>query len=53
VGPKATRLLALKEKYPATQFSCLIDNLETANHLSDIFTNANERIPVYIDLNIG
>ncbi len=53
VGPKATRLLSLKEKYPATQFSCLIDNLETANHLSDIFINANQRIPVYIDLNIG
>jgi D-serine deaminase-like pyridoxal phosphate-dependent protein len=53
VGPKATRLLALKEKYPATQFSCLIDNLETANHLSAIFLNVNQRIPVYIDLNVG
>lgn len=53
VGPKAVRLLALKEKYPATQFSCLIDNLETAKHLSVIFLKANHPIPVYIDLNIG
>ena len=53
VGPKAMRLLALKEKYPTTQFSCLIDNLETANHLSAIFLKANQPISVYIDLNIG
>lgn len=53
VGPKATRLLALKEKYPATQFSCLIDNLETANRLSAIFLKANQRISVYIDINVG
>ncbi len=53
VGPKAMRLLALKEKYPATQFSCLIDNLETAGRLSSIFLKVNQRIPVYIDLNVG
>ena len=37
VGPKAKRLLALTIKYPATQFSCLVDNEQTALALSAIF----------------
>ncbi|WP_375444724.1 D-TA family PLP-dependent enzyme [uncultured Fibrella sp.] len=51
VGPKMTRLFALTTTYPATHFACLIDNLETARQLSNVF--AANPLAVYIDLNIG
>jgi D-serine deaminase-like pyridoxal phosphate-dependent protein len=53
VGPKATRLLNLSKLYPGTTFSCIVDDYETAKHLSTIFQSANEFIEVYIDLNTG
>lgn len=53
VGPKAVRLLALVERYKSTAFSCLIDHVETAAHVSAVFQSANRKQPVYIDLNIG
>lgn len=53
VGPKGERLLQLVQKYPATKFSCLIDNKETADNLSLVFSNAGKTINVFIDLNIG
>ena len=51
VGPKIKRIEILKAKYPATNFSCLIDNYEAAKQLSQNFINSP--IQVYIDLNIG
>lgn len=54
--PNATkihRLLALMQKYPATQFSCLVDNLTTARELSRQAEAAGLVVPVYIDLNVG
>lgn len=51
VGPKAQRLLLLAQKYPATTFSCLLDNAAVANHLSKVFTGHS--IQVFIDLNVG
>ncbi len=51
VGPKIKRLQMLKEKFTATNFSCLIDNYEAAKQLSQNFINSP--IQVYIDLNIG
>jgi D-threonine aldolase len=53
VGPKAARLFSLIKKYPATRFSCLIDNEISANELADVFAQGGESIPVYIDLNVG
>ena len=53
VGPKAERLLQLVKKYASTHFTSIIDNFSTAQALSKLFTEAEERIQVYIDLNIG
>jgi D-serine deaminase-like pyridoxal phosphate-dependent protein len=53
IGPKAQRLKKLIEKYPDTAFSCLIDNLSIARHLSEVFEMEDEQMPVFIDLNIG
>ncbi len=53
VGPKLHRFIALIKKYPATQFSCLTDNLVAAAAQSKAFTEAGLQVPVYIDLNIG
>ena len=53
VGPKANRLAALIEKYPSTNFSCLIDNIHAAEHLANVFVAKNLLLEVYIDLNTG
>ncbi|HET7003294.1 MAG TPA: D-TA family PLP-dependent enzyme [Puia sp.] len=50
---KIKRLIRLIQKYPDTQFSCLVDNENTAVGLSDLFTSANLTARVYIDLNLG
>ena len=51
VGPKVARLKALTERYPATHFSCLVDNTDAARHLSAVFSG--KPIDVFIDLNVG
>lgn len=53
VGPKANRLLALIEKYPSTYFSCLVDNIDAAIHLSKVFSEKDQLLNVFIDLNTG
>ena len=53
VGPKANRLASLVQQFPATNFSCLIDNLEVANHLSESFHQHEKKLSVFIDLNVG
>lgn len=50
VGPKAIRFVELMSHYPQTLFSCLLDNSATARELSKL---ASQKIPVYIDLNVG
>ncbi|GAB4028555.1 D-TA family PLP-dependent enzyme [Spirosoma koreense] len=52
-GVKMHRLLALMKAYPDTQFSCLVDNLDTARELSTQAQEAGLVVPVYIDLNVG
>ncbi|GAB3995897.1 D-TA family PLP-dependent enzyme [Spirosoma daeguense] len=52
-GAKMHRLLELIRTYPATQFSCLVDNVATAQQLSELAVTANVVVPVYIDLNVG
>lgn len=53
VGPKLQRFIALIKKYPATQFSCLTDNMVAAEAQSKAFAEAGLKVSVYIDLNIG
>jgi D-threonine aldolase len=51
IGPKVLRLKTLREKFPQTIFSCLIDNLASATYLNEIFEH--NPITVFIDLNVG
>lgn len=51
--PKQDRLLQLIDTYPDTLFSCLVDNLATAQALSDRAQRAGAIVPVYVDLNVG
>lgn len=53
VGPKLKRLITLIQKYPATKFSCLVDNMESAKYFADAAIENDIVITVYIDLNIG
>ncbi|MFA5834599.1 MAG: D-TA family PLP-dependent enzyme [Bacteroidota bacterium] len=53
VGPKINRLLKIVKRYPNSQFSCLIDHVQAAEHISKIFHAFSSIINVYIDLNVG
>jgi D-threonine aldolase len=53
VGPKILRLLQLIKAYPSTTFSCLVDNVDNARHLSEVCAAQNNHLNVFIDLNIG
>jgi D-serine deaminase-like pyridoxal phosphate-dependent protein len=53
VGPKLLRLISLIKNFPATSFSCLVDNLESAATISAAALKAKLIVPVYIDLNVG
>jgi D-serine deaminase-like pyridoxal phosphate-dependent protein len=53
IGPKAKRLLELAQQYPQTTFGCVVDNTDTANALSELFSSNNKTINVYTDLNTG
>src|SRR5438477_527858 len=53
IGPKLKRFIALIKKYPATKFSCLVDNIDSAKNIAAIAEENNLEVPGYIDLNIG
>jgi D-serine deaminase-like pyridoxal phosphate-dependent protein len=59
VGPNIERLFALRKQYPGTEFSCLVDNVESANALSAIWLAQEagqeqaKLLKVYIDINVG
>lgn len=48
---KIDRLATLIGQYPSTHFSCLVDNVRTAEWLSRKFVN--RPLDVYIDVNVG
>ncbi len=50
---KAKRLLQLIQNYPSTHFSCLIDDIVNAENVSNIFSEKDLLLDVYIDLNDG
>jgi D-serine deaminase-like pyridoxal phosphate-dependent protein len=53
IGPKAERLAELMKKFPSTLFTCLVDNIEIAKHISKVFSRSSNKIGLYIDLNVG
>jgi D-serine deaminase-like pyridoxal phosphate-dependent protein len=53
VGPKLQRFISLIKQYPATKFSCLVDNYTPAKHIADAALEHGIEITAYIDLNIG
>lgn len=53
VGPKAARFISLIPTYPGTSFSCLIDNGDAAQFLSEAAAQADVSVRVFIDLNVG
>ncbi|MBV6441420.1 MAG: D-TA family PLP-dependent enzyme [Haliscomenobacteraceae bacterium CHB4] len=53
LGPKLQRLVELVKKYPATRYSCLVDNLSAAEAQSAVFAEHRLNVPVFIDLNTG
>ena len=52
-GPKLQRLIALIKKYPDSKFSCLVDNMVSAENIAAAAVSNQLSVPVYIDLNIG
>ncbi len=52
-GPKINRVLSLQEKYSETEYSVLIDNLNTAKSIQDRAAEANQMLSVFIDINNG
>lgn len=56
VGPKIKRLMNLIGAYPASVFSCIIDNEEVASEVNNAYSSivsASHKLNVYIDLNVG
>lgn len=53
VGPKINRLLELVQKYPQTNFSCILDNTDAALAISNEFAAQARKLDVYLDLNVG
>ncbi|WP_316767523.1 D-TA family PLP-dependent enzyme [Pedobacter frigiditerrae] len=50
---KLQRLIQLIKKYPQTKYSCLVDNIKSAQLISNIAQENGLKIPVFIDLNVG
>jgi D-serine deaminase-like pyridoxal phosphate-dependent protein len=53
VGPKLQRFISLIKNYPATRYSCLVDDKNVAASISIAAISENMKIPVFIDLNVG
>jgi D-threonine aldolase len=53
VGPRGARFIQLIKKYPATKFSCLLDNETTASQLALVAQQQAVTVSVFLDLNVG
>lgn len=53
VGENINRFFKLIDQYSGTNFSCLLDNIETASAISEMAVSENKVVDVYIDLNVG
>ncbi|MEJ7684868.1 MAG: D-TA family PLP-dependent enzyme [Segetibacter sp.] len=52
-GPKVRRFITLIKNYPATKFSCLVDNYNSAKTVADAAFEDNLEVNICIDLNVG
>ena len=53
VGPKIKRFLQLVQQYPATNFSCLVDDPTIAKTINHLFAPVHLKANVFIDINVG
>lgn len=53
VGPNVSRLLELPQKFPATKFSCVADNVSSIRILADTFAGAGRSLDVLLDVDCG
>ena len=53
VGPKVKRYLSLIKAFPQTKFSCLVDNEQSLNELSEAAVESELQIKLFLDLNLG
>jgi len=53
LGPKLDRFIQLIKKYPATVFSCLVDNKDAAKEQATAFDSHGLVVSVYVDVNVG
>jgi D-threonine aldolase len=53
IEAKLKRFITLIKKYSGTAFSCLVDNINTAESIAAAAVANEIEIPVYIDLNVG
>lgn len=53
VGPKVLRWIRLIRKFPATRFSCLVDDLSAAKAIASAFAEQQMEASAWVDLNIG
>jgi D-serine deaminase-like pyridoxal phosphate-dependent protein len=53
VGPKIDRFIKLITSYPATRFSCLLDNAQSLTAVADAALAKGLEIDLYLDLNVG
>lgn len=53
VGPKVDRLFSLIERYPLTQYSCLVDHPDAVLAISNIASKTNSTVNVYLDIDVG
>ena len=53
VGPKIKRFLQLVQQYPATNFSCLVDDPTIAKTVNHLFAPVHLKANVFIDINVG
>jgi D-serine deaminase-like pyridoxal phosphate-dependent protein len=52
-GPKLGRFIRLIQKYPSTKFSCLVDNIFSANEMNTGALKNTVFFNVYLDINVG
>jgi D-serine deaminase-like pyridoxal phosphate-dependent protein len=53
VGPNVNRFMELQRQFPNTNYSCLVDNLETALSIAGAALQNNTIVQVYLDVNVG
>src|SRR5579863_4700174 len=53
IRPKLERFIKLIKAYPDTKYSCLVDNIAAAEHISKEAVKQKLQIAIYIDLNVG